>query len=72
MWVHAAIQRGEPRDALRAKLLLLGELLRPMQEHGIEVDEGPVEVKEGEALHDATLGVSILAVMDRPVNRAVI
>jgi hypothetical protein len=34
---------------------LPGELLRPPEERGIEVDERPIEVKESESLHVPTL-----------------
>jgi hypothetical protein len=45
-------------------VLLLGELLSPPEECGIEVDERSVEVKEGKSLHDADLSLT-----GKPQNR---
>ncbi|MFG3443062.1 hypothetical protein ACGF0J_37970 [Nonomuraea sp. NPDC047897] len=59
MRVPVSIQRDEPGHALRPQPPMLGELLCPAEERGVEVNESPVEVEEGEALHEATLDVNI-------------
>lgn len=58
MGVSVSVQRYQPGDVLGAQLVLLGELLRPSPEPGVEVDECSVEVEEGEGLHGSTLSRS--------------